>query len=105
VFDTLTLARKLHPGQKNSLDALCKRYNITHFTRDLHGALLDSEILAQVYLAMTSGQEALFAEDRVDDTGAKRKAPIKRVNKDRSPLPVIKAKKNELAEHREKYDW
>jgi DNA polymerase III subunit epsilon len=59
VTDSLTLARKKHPGQKNSLDALAKRYQITHFERDLHGALLDAQILAQVYLAMTGGQDDL----------------------------------------------
>lgn len=60
IQDTLTLARKLHPGQKNTLDALCKRYKIDNFKRELHGALLDAQILAQVYLAMTGGQESLF---------------------------------------------
>ena len=59
VLDTLTMARKMHPGQRNSLDALCKRYDIDNGHRVLHGALLDSEILAEVYLAMTGGQTAL----------------------------------------------
>ncbi|MGP8292258.1 DNA polymerase III subunit epsilon [Vreelandella zhanjiangensis] len=59
VLDTLTMARELHPGQRNSLDALCKRYDIDNGHRVLHGALLDSEILADVYLAMTGGQTAL----------------------------------------------
>lgn len=62
VFDTLVLAREKYPGQRNSLDALCKRYGIDHFNRQLHGALLDAEILAFVYLAMTGGQTSLFAE-------------------------------------------
>ncbi len=62
VVDTLVLARKLHAGQRNSLDALCKRYDINNQHRELHGALLDAEILAQVYLAMTGGQEKLFVE-------------------------------------------
>jgi len=62
VMDTLTMARSLHPGQKNSLDALCKRYNIDNSQRTLHGALLDAEILADVYLAMTGGQAALFQD-------------------------------------------
>lgn len=60
IVDTLKLARKLHPGQRNSLDALMKRYNITGFNRDLHGALLDAEILTRVYLAMTGGQMTLM---------------------------------------------
>lgn len=59
VVDTLVLARQLHPGQRNSLDALCKRYGVDNSGRDLHGALLDARILADVYLAMTGGQGAL----------------------------------------------
>ncbi|HAT1773450.1 TPA: DNA polymerase III subunit epsilon [Legionella pneumophila] len=62
ILDTLVLAREKHPGQRNSLDALCKRYEIDHFNRELHGALLDAEILAYVYLAMTGGQSSLFTE-------------------------------------------
>jgi DNA polymerase-3 subunit epsilon len=62
VLDTLPMARSLHPGQKNSLDALCKRYNIDNSQRVLHGALLDAEILADVYLAMTGGQAVLFQD-------------------------------------------
>ncbi|WP_115707335.1 DNA polymerase III subunit epsilon [Legionella sainthelensi] len=62
ITDTLVLAREKYPGQRNSLDALCKRYGIDHFNRELHGALLDAEILAFVYLAMTGGQTSLFAE-------------------------------------------
>lgn len=62
IIDTLNLAREKHPGQRNSLDALCKRYDIDNSNRQLHGALLDAEILAHVYLAMTGGQKSLFAE-------------------------------------------
>lgn len=62
VVDTLPLARSLHPGQRNSLDALCKRYGIDNSTRTLHGALLDCDLLAQVYLSMTRGQETLAME-------------------------------------------
>ncbi|MCH9695906.1 MAG: DNA polymerase III subunit epsilon [Gammaproteobacteria bacterium] len=68
VLDTLTLARKLHPGQRNSLDALCKRYEVDASKRDVHGALIDSEILANVYLAMTGGQTALLLDDEADAT-------------------------------------
>ena len=64
IIDTLLLARKLHPGQRNSLDALCKRYNVKNSHRKLHGALLDAEILAQLYLTMTGGQEQLFVETK-----------------------------------------
>lgn len=63
VLDTLTLARELHPGQRNSLDALCKRYEIDATKRDVHGALIDSELLANVYLAMTGGQTALLLDE------------------------------------------
>lgn len=66
IVDTLVLAREKHRGQKNNLDALTRRYDIKNFNRKLHGALLDSEILAQVYLAMTGGQNALFAETGSD---------------------------------------
>ena len=59
IFDTLTLARDLHPGQRNNLDALCRRYEVDNAHRDLHGALLDAELLAEVYLSMTGGQAAL----------------------------------------------
>lgn len=62
VVDTLVLARKMHPGQKNNLDALCKRYHVDHSKRDFHGALLDAELLARVYLLMTGGQGSLFQE-------------------------------------------
>ncbi len=63
VIDTLTLARELHPGQRNSLDALCKRYQVDASKREVHGALVDAELLMNVYLAMTGGQATLFAEE------------------------------------------
>jgi len=65
VLDTLGMARKLHPGQRNSLDALCKRYEIDASKRDLHGALIDADLLARVYLAMTGGQTALWLDEEV----------------------------------------
>jgi DNA polymerase-3 subunit epsilon len=68
VLDTLTLARSMHPGQRNSLDALCRRYGIDNSHRELHGALLDSEILADVYLLMTGGQTSMsLGSDAEDD--------------------------------------
>ena len=70
VLDTLTLARELHPGQRNSLDALCKRYGVDNSQRDLHGALLDAMILADVYLAMTGGQGALALGEERANAGA-----------------------------------
>jgi DNA polymerase-3 subunit epsilon len=76
ILDTLKLARELHPGQRNSLDALCKRYGVDNSQRDLHGALLDAQILADVYLAMTGGQSALALGDhRADTSGEAAAAP------------------------------
>jgi DNA polymerase-3 subunit epsilon len=70
VLDTLALARRMHPGQRNGLDALCKRYGVDNSQRDLHGALLDAELLLDVYLAMTGGQGALtLGEDRTLSAG------------------------------------
>ncbi len=69
VLDTLTLARQMHPGQKNNLDALCKRYGIDNSHRTLHGALLDAEILADVYLLLTGGQTALSLDAGGDEAG------------------------------------
>ncbi|MDJ0712166.1 MAG: DNA polymerase III subunit epsilon [Woeseiaceae bacterium] len=71
VLDTLTLAREVHPGQRNSLDALCKRYEVDASKRDVHGALIDSELLARVYLAMTGGQSSLLLDDEKPDSGSR----------------------------------
>lgn len=81
VLDTLVLARERHPGQRNNLDALCKRYGVDNSGRDLHGALLDAEILAEVYLSMTGGQTNLsLAGDSGDDgSGYIRPSPIQRL--------------------------
>jgi len=70
VLDTLALARRLHPGQRNSLDALCKRYSVDNSRRELHGALLDAGILVDVYLAMTGGQSALALDTRSTEVAA-----------------------------------
>src|SRR5690606_29140991 len=67
VLDTLTLAREMHPGQRNSLDALCKRYEVDSSRREVHGALIDAELLANVYLAMTGGQTALLLDTEPAD--------------------------------------
>ena len=67
VIDSLAIARELHPGQKNNLDALCRRYEVDNSNRTLHGALLDSQILADVYLLMTGGQTALILDDSGED--------------------------------------
>ena len=70
VLDTLAMARARHPGQRNSLDALCKRYEVDATRRDVHGALIDSELLANVYLAMTGGQTAMLLEEEIEETTA-----------------------------------
>lgn len=106
VMDTLVLARSKHPGQKNNLDALCKRYGVDNTQRDLHGALLDAEILADVYLLMTGGQTALSLggqENKGDNTGAVANDP-RPLSAERPALPVIRASEEELAAHREKLE-
>ena len=99
VLDTLSLARKLHPGQKNNLDALCKRYSVDNSRRELHGALLDAEILADVYLAMTGGQVTLSLEGAVSDAARAVNSAIQRLPQDRARLPVLHASEVEVAEH------
>ena len=98
VTDTLQMARKMHPGQRNSLDALTKRYHIEHFNRDLHGALLDSEILAQVYLAMTGGQESLFASSQ-ESVATTSTESIKHAQRTVGPLRIIQASDEESKAH------
>jgi DNA polymerase III subunit epsilon len=101
ITDSLALARHKHPGQKNSLDALCRRYLVDNSARDLHGALLDAQILADVYLAMTGGQTSLFgasqgpgnAERLIDGVGPTSLAA------DRPPLPVLHASDEECEAH------
>jgi DNA polymerase-3 subunit epsilon len=100
IIDTLVLARQLHAGQRNSLDALCKRYAIDNSQRDLHGALLDAHLLAQVYLAMTGGQGTLFDDTMQPESSAARTQSAKRSpQKEGQILRVIKASDNELLEH------
>jgi len=100
ILDTLTMARELHPGQKNNLDALCKRYDINNAHRTLHGALLDSEILADVYLAMTSGQVSLLLGGEDGKSGGH--TAIRRVDTNRPRLPVLKPFDDELQAHEDK---
>jgi DNA polymerase-3 subunit epsilon len=103
VIDTLVMARQKHPGQKNNLDALCKRYGVDNSQRDLHGALLDSEILADVYLFMTGGQRALSLSSGTtdEDSNDVKKSVIHRVSADIS-LPVIQASDEEMVLHQQK---
>jgi DNA polymerase-3 subunit epsilon len=100
VLDTLALARQLHPGQRNNLDALCKRYGVDNSNRDLHGALLDARLLADVYLAMTGGQAALALDDRgFAQRGCPSDAAARSPLRLGTPLLVILATPAELALH------
>lgn len=102
VLDTLTLARQMHPGQKNNLDALCKRYGIDNSHRTLHGALLDAEILADVYLLMTGGQTKLKL---VSSSGSDADSTaIRRINRSANKLKVIKASADEITQHEARLD-
>lgn len=101
VLDTLAMARKRHPGQRNSLDALCKRYGVDNSKRDLHGALLDAEILADVYLLMTGGQLALSLGSEESSESGTSQNGVKRLSGDRPKLRVIKASESELKSHQE----
>jgi DNA polymerase-3 subunit epsilon len=105
VLDTLAMARERHPGQRNSLDALCKRYGVDNSGRDLHGALLDAEILADVYLTMTGGQTNLSLAGEIGDgngSGRQQASPIRRLPAERQPTPVIKASPADLEAHAER---
>jgi DNA polymerase-3 subunit epsilon len=106
IIDTLALARQKHPGQKNNLDALCKRYGVDNSQRDLHGALLDAEILADVYLLMTGGQVNLNINDQsAADSGEINQASnIRRLPDSRPPLRVITANDHEIARHQAKLE-
>jgi len=108
VLDTLTLARELHPCQRNSLDALCKRYEVDASKRDVHGALIDSDLLARVYLAMTGGQSSLLLDE--ESTTNNERQPGNGAGRDATaafaaqpvrdhPLTVIRASDEELAAH------
>jgi DNA polymerase-3 subunit epsilon len=99
VLDTLALARQMHPGQRNSLDALCKRYSVDNSHRDYHGALLDARILAEVYLAMTGGQAllTLSGESETARSRARQAAPPRHAEGVR--IIVIRPNEHELAAH------
>lgn len=98
ILDTLVLARKMHPGAKNNLNALCRRYDIDVSHRELHGALLDAEILADVYLMMTGGQTALILGG-ADEKKNGGEELIVRLNENRDPLLVVPATADELKRH------
>ncbi|TXH93398.1 MAG: DNA polymerase III subunit epsilon [Rheinheimera sp.] len=101
ILDTLKLARDLHPGQKNNLDALCRRYDIVNSHRTFHGALLDAEILADVYLAMTGGQVSLnLASNSGNEQNNQQQIGLVR----RGALKVVSASTDELAAHEKRLD-
>jgi len=100
VVDTLAIARHKHPGQKNSLDALCRRYDVDNSQRVLHGALLDAEILADVYLMMTGGQTALFAAEETETAAVGPDTfEIVRLAAERPRLRVVVATASEMERH------
>lgn len=96
VLDTLKLAKEMHPGQKNNLDALCKRYQVDNSGRNFHGALLDAQLLAEVYLAMTRGQETLGIDvaEKLSDRSLPSVSPARR-----GKLKVVRPLPEELAAH------
>jgi DNA polymerase-3 subunit epsilon len=101
VLDTLVMARQKHPGQKNNLDALCRRYEIDNSQRSLHGALLDARILADVYLVMTGGQTALsLDESDASNDSVQQLAPHQPIDR-KGPLPVWKGDDASQQAHRE----
>jgi DNA polymerase-3 subunit epsilon len=110
VIDTLVMARQKHPGQKNTLDALCRRYGVDNSQRELHGALLDAEILADVYLLMTGGQVGLeldASEDEGGGSSASRNTSdnaLKRSLKEKFDLKILQASESEIVEHNAKLD-
>jgi DNA polymerase-3 subunit epsilon len=99
VCDTLVLARQMHPGQRNSLDALCRRYSVDNSHRELHGALLDARILANVYLAMTGGQGALTLDGTEATPGLTAVAAAARIPRPSVPLLVVRASMAEMEAH------
>lgn len=98
IVDTLEMARRLHPGQRNSLDALCRRYEIDSSARDLHGALLDARLLCETYLAMTGGQALLVLGDDEADGGARDTAP-RRIEREGLELLVLYCSATERQAH------
>ena len=104
ITDTLVMAREKHPGQRNSLDALCGRYDIDNAHRTKHGALLDAEILADVYLAMTGGQKTLSLESEEESGTTGEEGGIRRLPAGRRPLRVVPANADELCLHEARLD-
>mgnify|MGYP000221099161 CR=1 FL=1 len=104
ITDTLAMAKKIFPGKRNNLDVLCDRYGIDNSHRTLHGALLDAEILADVYLLMTGGQTALQFSDEQGENGGAAGSAIKRVESSRKALKVLHASADEIEAHNGRLD-
>ena len=98
ITDSLKIARQLHMGQRNSLDALCKRYGVDNSHREFHGALLDAELLAKVYLLMTGGQGSLFAEEKAAKSTAQQQRTVQ-MHQAHVPTEIIYADEEDLAAH------
>ena len=99
VIDTLVMARKMRPGKKNNLDVLCKEYEVNNTHRELHGALLDAELLSEVYLRMTGGQSTLSLDSEDVSNAQAGVSTIKKLSADRKPIKIIKASDDELQAH------
>ncbi len=99
VLDTLRMAKELHPGKKNNLNVLCERYGVDNTRRTLHGALLDAEILAEVYVSMTRGQESLIIDLSNDNAGQGISTEKKQDAGLRKPQHIVRANEEELAQH------
>lgn len=105
VTDTLVMARQRYPGQRNSLDALCRRLDVDNSHRDLHGALLDSQILADVYLALTGGQRSLMLDaETEEEEQIEEEITHRKISSDRPALTVIKATNDDLSLHNERLE-
>ncbi|MBC8953977.1 DNA polymerase III subunit epsilon [Xenorhabdus sp. PB62.4] len=104
ITDSLMLARKLFPGKRNNLDALCDRYHIDNSKRTLHGALLDAEILADVYLAMTGGQTSLAFSMEGEVSGNSQIAEIQKITRPQAGLRIVYASDEELIQHESRLD-
>lgn len=100
VTDTLAMARKMRPGKKNNLDVLCKEYEVNNAHRELHGALLDAELLAEVYLRMTGGQSALLLDSEEITTDSNGVVTTRKLSAERKPIKIIRPTPEELEAHR-----
>jgi len=99
VIDTLLMARKMRPGKKNNLDVLCKEFDVNNAHRDLHGALLDAELLSEVYLRMTGGQSKLSLDSEDTAKTASGEVTVKKLSADRKPIRIISANDEEMQAH------